>query len=352
MKVMSGVQARLHASFKNELRLIAKIVHDFMGPKYQYEIEGDHDRVEDFDGRVDVIPVTDPNAATMSQRIMQYQAALQLAQQSPQLYDMGKLHRQMLEVLGISDAKDIVKLPDEVSPADPVTENMRMLKQEPTKVFSYQDHESHIAVHMAAIQDPKIQQMVGQSPFASAIQNAMQSHITEHVAEQYRSQVEKNLGVSMPDPDAPLPEDVELELSRISKQAAETLLGKNQAEAQAQQAAAQQADPLTQIQQAELQMKQQELQHKMQMDKEKLEIDKASKMANLEHQERRLEQETERAYDSMKSKERVEGAKLGVKVAVESDKNKTTLKKEGAKLGIEATKQLISENLDGETNGE
>ena len=352
MKVMSGVQARLHASFKNELRLLAKIVHDFMGPKYQYETEGDHNRVEDFDGRVDVIPVTDPNAATMSQRIMQYQAALQLAQQSPQLYDMGKLHRQMLEVLGISDAKDIVKLPDEVSPADPVTENMRMLKQEPTKVFSYQDHESHIAVHMAAIQDPKIQQMVGQSPFASAIQNAMQSHITEHVAEQYRSQVEKNLGVSMPDPDAPLPEDVELELSRISKQAAETLLGKNQAEAQAQQAAAQQADPLTQIQQAELQMKQQELQHKMQMDKEKLEIDKASKMANMEHQQRRLEQETERAYDSMKSKERVEGAKLGVKVAVESDKNKTTLKKEGAKLGIEATKQLISENLDGETNGE
>ena len=148
----------------------------------------------------------------------------------------------------------------------------------------------------------------------------------------------------MPDPDAPLPEDVELELSRISKQAAETLLGKNQAEAQAQQAAAQQADPLTQIQQAELQMKQQELQHKMQMDKEKLEIDKASKMANMEHQQRRLEQESERAYDSMKSKERVEGAKLGVKVAVESDKNKTTLKKEGAKLGIEATKQLISEN--------
>ena len=139
MKVMAGVQARLHASLKAELRLIAKIVFDFMGPDYAYETEEKANRTEDFDGRVDVIPVSDPNASTMSQRVMQYQAALQLAQQAPQLYDMGKLHRQMLEVLGISDAKEIIKLPDEVSPADPVTENMRILQQEPVKVFKYQD---------------------------------------------------------------------------------------------------------------------------------------------------------------------------------------------------------------------
>ena len=201
-------------------------------------------RTEDFDGRVDVIPVSDPNASTMSQRVMQYQAALQLAQKSPQLYDMGKLHRQMLEVLGISDAKEIIKLPDEVSPADPVTENMRILQQEPVKVFKYQDHEAHIQVHMSFMQDPKIQQLVGQSPFAQAIQNSITAHITEHVAMLYRNKIEQELGVAMPDEDAPLPEDVELELSRVAKEAAQSLLGKNQAEVQQQQAAAQQADPL------------------------------------------------------------------------------------------------------------
>ena len=155
MKVMSGVQARLHASLKHELRILAKIIHDYMPPAYSYELEGDFNRVEDFDNRIDVIPVSDPNAATMSQRVMQYQAAIQMAQQSPQLYDMGKLHRQMLEVLGVQDADDIVKLPDDIKPADPVTENMMILKQEPVQAFKYQDHEAHIQVHMAALQDPK-----------------------------------------------------------------------------------------------------------------------------------------------------------------------------------------------------
>jgi hypothetical protein len=198
MKVMSGVQARLHAAMKNELRILAKIIHDYMPAEYAYEMEGDFNRIEDFDKRVDVIPVSDPNAATMSQRIMQYQAALQLAQQAPQLYDMGKLHRQMLEVLGIPDAGDIIKLPEDIKPADPVTENMMMLKQEPVKAFKYQDHEAHIAVHMAALQDPKMRELVGQSPFAQAIGQAMAAHVTEHVAFQYRRNIEKMLGVEMP----------------------------------------------------------------------------------------------------------------------------------------------------------
>ena len=159
MKVMSGVQARMHAAMKNELRLLARIIRDYMPAEYAYEMDGDFNRQRDFDARVDVIPVSDPNAATMSQRIMQYQAALQLSQQAPQLYDMGKLHRQMLEVLGIQDASDIIKLPDDIKPADPVTENMMLLKQEPVKAFKYQDHEAHIAVHMAAMQDPKLREL-------------------------------------------------------------------------------------------------------------------------------------------------------------------------------------------------
>ncbi len=196
MKVMSGVQARLHAAMKKELRLLAKIVHDYMPDEYAYEVDGDFSRTADFDKRIDVIPVSDPNAATMSQRIMQYQAALQLAQQAPQLYDMGKLHRQMLEVLGIQDADDLIKLPDDIKPADPVTENMMILKQEPVKAFKYQDHEAHLAVHMAAAQDPKLAQMIGQSPFAQVIQQAMAAHITEHVAFQYRREWRKCLVLS------------------------------------------------------------------------------------------------------------------------------------------------------------
>ena len=252
MKVMSGVQARLHAALKQELRILAKIIHDNMSAEYSYDMDGDFDRTKDFDGRVDVIPVSDPNAATMSQRVMQYQAALQLAQQAPQLYDMGKLHRQMLEVLGISEAAEIIKLPDDIKPKDPVSENMAILKQEPVKAFMYQDHEAHIQVHMSAMQDPKIQQIVGQSPFAGAIQSAMASHITEHVAYQYRKEIQLQLGVEMPSEDQPLPEDTEEEISRLAAEAAQKLLGKNQAEMAQQQAEEAAKDPLTVIQQREL----------------------------------------------------------------------------------------------------
>jgi len=318
MKVMSGVQARLHAAMKKELRLLAKIVHDYMPAEYAYEMEGNFNRIEDFDKRVDVIPVSDPNAATMSQRIMQYQAALQLAQQAPQLYDMGKLHRQMLEVLGIQDASDIIKLPDDIKPADPVTENMMILKQEPVKAFKYQDHEAHIAVHLAAAQDPKIMQIVGQSPFAQVIQQAMAAHVTEHVAFQYRREVEKMLGVEMPNEDQPLPEDLEVEISRLAREAAEKVLQKDKAEAQQQQIQQQQQDPVVQMQQAELQLRAQELQHKMQMDAAKLQL------------------EAER----IKSNEKQQGAKLGVQLATELDKMQSADQREGAKLGIEIAKEL------------
>ncbi len=329
MKVMSGVQARMHASMKNELRLLARIIRDYMPEEYAYEMDGDFNRRQDFDSRVDVIPVSDPNAATMSQRIMQYQAALQLSQQAPQLYDMGKLHRQMLEVLGIQDADDIIKLPDDIKPADPVTENMMILKQEPVKPFKYQDHEAHIAVHMAAAQDPKIMQIVGQSPFAAQIQQAMAAHITEHVAFQYRREIEKMLGVEMPNEDEPLPQDIEVQVSRLAKEAAEKLLQKDQAEAQQQQIQKQQQDPVVQMQQQELQLKAKELEHKIQMDTQKLQLDAMAKSSNAQIQVERIAAENQR-----------EGARLGVKLATDLDKSQREDQKEGAKLGIEIAKEL------------
>ena len=335
MKVMSGVQARLHAALKNELRILAKIVKDYMPSDYSYEIEGDFDRKVDFDDRIDVIPVSDPNAATMAQRVVQYQAAMQLAQQAPNLYDMGKLHRQMLEVLGIKDADDIIKLPDDVKSADPVTENMAILKQEPVKAFRYQDHEAHIQVHIAAAQDPKLQEIIGQSPFAGAIQAAMSAHITEHVAFQYRKEIEKNLGVAMPSEEKPLPEDIELELSRLASQAANKLLQKNQAEQQQQEAMQQQQDPLTQIQQRELALKEAEFEHKKQFDMAKLQVDAQSKAANQELQRERLESEEER-----------EGARLGVKVATEIDR----ASREDLMSGIEMGKEIAREIANG-SNG-
>ena len=318
MKVLSGVQARLHASLKHELRILASIIHDYMPAEYSYEIEGDFNRTQDFDKRVDVIPVSDPNAATMSQRVMQYQAAIQLAQQSPQIYDMGKLHRQMLEVLGVQNADEIVKLPEDIKPTDPVTENMAILKQEPIQAFKYQDHEAHIAVHMAAAKDPKIMQIIGQSPFASAIQQAMAAHITEHVAFQYRREIEKKLGVDMPDEDKPLPEDVELELSRLAKEAAEKVLQKDVAEAQQEKMMQQQQDPVVQMQQRELAIKEAESQHNRQMDLAKLELEAAK----------------------LQTSQKVEGAKIGAKIATELDKEQRKDKREGTKIGLDIAKEL------------
>ena len=239
----------------------------------------------------------------MSQRVVQYQAAMQLAQQAPNLYDMGKLHRQMLEVLGIKDADQIIKLPDDIKASDPVTENMAILKQEPVKAFKYQDHEAHIQVHLAAAQDPKLQEIIGQSPFAGAIQAAMAAHVTEHVAFQYRKEIEKNLGVGMPDEDKPLPEDIEIEISRLAAEAAAKLLKKDQAEMVEEEAMKKQQDPLTQIQR-ELALKEAEFEHKQQLDIAKLQSDMNKSAANVEVQEERIESEEKR-----------EGARLGVQIA-------------------------------------
>jgi hypothetical protein len=325
LKVMSGIQARLHAAMKDELRIIARIVHTDMDDDYSYDVGEGFSRREDFDGRVDIIPVSDPNAATMAQRIMQYQAALQLAEKAPQLYNMGLLHKQMLNVLGIQDAGDIITLPEDIKPMDPVTENMAILKQEPTKAFAYQDHEAHIMTHMAAMEDPKIQQMVGQSPFAQAIQTSMQAHITEHLAMQYRKEIELQLGVPMPGVDEQLPEDVERELSRVVAQAAGKLLRKDQAEAAAAENAKQQNDPLTQIQLRELALKEKELEHKIMKDMKQLEIDAVTAAATNRMQLERIDSDAER-----------EAARISVKVAELGTKERD----QAIRLALEVAKML------------
>jgi hypothetical protein len=318
LKVMSAVQARVHAAMKCEFKLIAALVRDYTPSVYLYEVDGpQRAKQADYD-TTEIIPVSDPNASTMAQRVVQYQAALQLAQSAPQLYDLGELHRQMLEVLGIRNVDKILPLTDDFKPKDPVTENMDIITGKPAKAFSYQDHEAHIRVHMSAMQDPKMQQIIGQNPQASNIQAALMAHVSEHVAFQYRVEIEKMMGVPLPPMEEELPEDVEVELSRAVAMAAEKLLQKDQAEAQMQQNQALQQDPVVQMQQKEVAIKEAEVQRKAQKDQ----IDAALKAENM-----RLTDERERMR--IQSQEEIAGAQLGVKVGEADLKQKL----EGAKLG-------------------
>jgi hypothetical protein len=271
LKTMSAVQARVHASLRMEFKLLKNIIRDFAPKDYDYDpASGDRKAKQSDYDTTEVIPVSDPNAATMAQRIMQYQAAIQLAQGAPQIYDLPQLHRQMLEVLGIKGADKLVPVDDDQTPRDPISENMSFLTGKPTKAFIYQDHDAHIATHMALIQDPSIAAAMGQTPMAQQMQAAVAAHISEHLAFSYRAKVEEQLGVQLPAPDAQMDEDTEVQVSKLVAQAAQQLLKSNQNKAQqAQQAqAAQQAaqDPKMQMQQAELQIQQQDLQRKQQKD--------------------------------------------------------------------------------------
>lgn len=349
LKVMSGVQARMHAALKRELRILARIVHDFMEPEYQYEVTGEFTRTQDFDPKViDVIPVSDPNASTMAQRIVQYQAALQLSTQAPQLYDMGKLHRQMLEVLGIQDAGDIIKLPEDIAPKDPVSENMAILKQEPVKAFLYQDHEAHIAAHTAALQDPKIQQMVGQSPFAAAIAGAMTAHITEHVAFQYRKEMEQRLGVPLPPEDEPLPEDIEVELSQLVAAAAGKLLQDNQAEVAKAEAEAEAQNPLTQIQLKELEI----AARKVAIEEKKVDAEIVLDQAKLIADTAAKDEANEIARERIASEDEREGARVGVRLATQIAANNSAETREAMKAGTELSKEAVKALMQREGGGE
>jgi hypothetical protein len=321
MKVMSAVQARLHASMKQELDLLVDIIRVHMKGNYEYETDMGATRTDDYDGRIDVIPVTDPNAASLSQRVVQYQAALQLAQQAPQMYDLPELHRQMLTVLGIQDPGKIIPSTDEKKPMDPVSENMAILSGKPVKAFLYQDHEAHIKVHMAAMQDPKILQLVGQSPQASAIQAAAMAHIAEHIGFQYRREIENQLGVELPPPDEPLPEDVEVALSKLIADAAGKLLQKDQAEAQMQEIQQKMQDPVVQAQMQDAQNKAAEIQRKTLKDR-------ADQMARERQQQIELER--------IASQERIAGVNAGIKAMSQKQSNDQRGDYDRAKVKLDA----------------
>jgi hypothetical protein len=290
LKVMSAVQARIHYSMKQEFKLLKVIIRDYTPDDYSYEpVDGERSiKQSDYD-QVNVIPVSDPNAATMSQKVVQYQAVLQLAQGAPQLYDLPLLHRQMLEVLGIRNAEKLVPMPEDHKPRDPVSENMAAITGKPIKAFIYQDHEAHIRVHMAGMQDPKIAQLIGQNPMAQMIQAAMLAHINEHIAFEYRRQVEEQVGMELPAPNEEMSQEMEVAVSRLAARGAEKLFQKNQAEAAQQQAQAQMQNPLTQIQMQELQIKQGDLERKKQKDI----MDAAAKADQIEVERLRIEKQAE-----------------------------------------------------------
>ena len=319
MKVMSAIQSRLHASMKQEFNILVNVIKDFTAPEYPYDVEPDAQiKTEDFDNRVDVLPVSDPNAATMSQRIMQYQAALQLAQQSPQIYNLPELHRQMLDTLGIRDADKIIPLDDNIKPSDPVSENMNMINGEPVKAFEYQDHEAHIRVHMSAIQDPELAQMGANNPQGmQLLQAALESHVREHLAFQYRDEIEMELGTELPPLGEPLPEDIEKRLSSLVADAAERLLQKHQKEIQQQQAQEQLQDPLVQAKTRELDIKEAEVQRKSQADMMDAQVDMqksqsrdAIEMERIRSQEKIAESSLEQKLVSDMIDAKVEGDKI------------------------------------------
>jgi hypothetical protein len=348
LKVMTAVQARVYYAMKQEFKLLAGIIRDNTPEEYSYEPEVGKRTAKraDYDD-IDVIPVSDPNAATMSQKVVQYQAVLQLSQTAPQLYDLPYLHRQMIETLGVKNAEKIVPAPDDQKPRDPITENMDAMTGKPLKAFMYQDHEAHIAIHMALGQDPKIAQQIGQNPMAQQITQSLQAHIMEHVAFQYRREIEKQLGAALPplpqtDQDEyDLPPEFEVQLSQLAAAAAARLLQKDQAEAQMQQAAQQQQDPLVQMQMMDLQIKQMQAQVKAQQ----LQMDAQIRMADQQRKAQKdimdaaaKADELELRKAEISGQQQLEAARLGVDI--QKDKAALSAKQqiEGVRLGLDIGK--------------
>ena len=305
MKVMSAVQARLHASMRREFDILVDIVKDFTDPAYPYaDSEEEFIKKEDFDERVDVLPVSDPNAATMAQRIMQYQAAMQLAQSAPQMYNLPELHRQMLEVLGIKDADEIVPVDDDIKPVDPVTAVQNIINGKPVKAFPYQDHDAHIQTVMSANTNPEMVQLVQQSPNAPAIQAAGMGYVTEHLSLKYRKQIEEEMGIELPPMGEPLPADIEKRLSGLVAQASEILKSKAEVNAEQERIQQQMQDPILQQKDRELSIKEAQVQNKAQIDAAKL---------NLDAQKAQAKEQTERLRISAQSE--MAGAAIGQKIA-------------------------------------
>ena len=329
LKIMSAVQARIHYSMHEEFRLLKEIIRDFTPPDYDYEpVDGSRKAKQSDYDQVDVIPVSDPNAATMSQKVVQYQAVLQLAQTAPQLYDMPLLHRQMLDVLGIKNANKLVPTEDDTRPRDPITENQNILMGKPVKAFLYQDHQAHIAVHMGAMQDPKVQEIIGQNPQAQMMQAAMMAHINEHVGYEYRKQMEAAMGIQLPnyeeDEDISIPKEMEVQISQMAAQASQQLVQQHMQEAQQQQAQQQMQDPIIQMQMQELQIKQAEVQRKIAKDQ----ADAAARDKQLQIELARIDAQKE-----------IAGANIAVKVETDRMRMDRQQESEGFRATVDLSKQ-------------
>jgi hypothetical protein len=330
LKVMGAVQSRMHYTMKQEFKLLKVIIADYTPEEYDYEPEeGDRKaKKSDYD-MVDVIPVSDPNAATMAQKIVQYQAVMQLAQTAPQLYDMSFLHRQMIEVLGVKNAEKLVKVEDDATPVDPVQETQNLMNMKPVKAFIQQNHQAHIAVHMAAIQDPKIQQLMQMNPMAQQIVSAAMAHINEHMAFEYRLQVEKTMGMPLPpvteagQKEERIPAELADRIAIMAAQASQQLLQQNQQEAQQQQAQQQMQDPIVQMQMQELQIKQGELQLKQQ----KQAMEAAAKADQIRVEETRIAAQKE-----------IAAMQVAANAAATKDKLARQAEIEGTRMGIDAAK--------------
>ena len=325
LKVMSAVNARIYYSMKKEFGLLKTLIRDYTDPDYQYDPSTGTPGAKQADyDKVTLIPVADPNAATMAQKVVQYQAVMQMAQQNPNIYDLPELNKQMLTVLGVKNIDKLIPDEDDVKQIDPVSENMNIINSKPVKAFLDQDHDAHIKVHVAFAQDPNIRKVVGQSTKGPLTQAAMEAHIAEHVAFQYRMEIEKQLGVPLPPVDDPLPIDIENDIARLTAEAAEKLLLKSNAEIQEEQAQQQQQDPIVQMQQQELAIKQQEAQAKAQ-----------KMMADVELEKAKLELEKMK----IESTEKIAGAKIGSEVSQQQAERNAKKLMEGTKLGMQATQK-------------
>ena len=337
LKVMSAVNARIYYSMKKEFGLLKTLIKDYTDPDYQYDPASGTPGAKQADyDKVNLIPVADPNAATMAQKVVQYQAVMQMAQQNPDIYDLPELNRQMLDVLGVKNAEKLIPNKDDIKQLGPVTENMNIINGKPVKAFLDQDHEAHIAVHMAFTDDPLIRKLVGQSTKAGMIQAAMEAHIAEHIAFQYRLEIENKLGVPLPPIDEPLPIDIENEVARLTAEAAPKVLGESSLKASEEERQQQAQDPVLQMQQAELQIKQEEAKTKAQkmmadieLDKAKLELDKQKATVEVQ-KDVMLEQAR------IKSQETIKGADIGAKAEMQQKDITTKEVLEGAKLGAQA----------------
>ncbi len=346
LKPMAAVQARVHYTMKQEFKLLKAIMAEHAPAEYSYEpLRGEQTaRRADYE-MVDVIPVSDPNSSTMAQRVVQYQAVLQMSQQAPQIYDLPQLHRQMIEVLGVKNADKLVPTTDDIRPTDPVSENMNNLNGKPMKAFIYQDHDAHMAAHQSFMQDPMIAQVMGQNPQAQRMAAALQAHIAEHLAFKYRKSMEEKIGAPLPNPNAELPEDMEVNLARLMAQAGQQLTQQGQQQAAQQQAQQKAQDPVVQMQQAELQIKQQEVQRKMQ--KDQMDMQNAQMDMQLQAQRDQMDMQAKQAELQLKAQVSQQDAQIDqAELQIKQQELEIDAQKAGAKLAADRRKDNTKLDLD------